>query len=228
VSTRRRRGVEGDGPEPAELSALADGSLPPERRAELEERVAASPELAERLAEQQRALALVRDAGAEVAAPAGLRARVAAQRARRAWTPRALALSGAAATAVAAVVVALVVFGSGTSAERLHAALGPTELAPGARGDATLTKTASGWRIELDATGLPRLEDGRFYEAWLRNEAGTLVPIGTFNEGRDVTLWAGVSPKEFTTLSVTRERADGEQDSSGEKVLVGTVAQGSG
>ena len=53
-----------------------------------------------------------------------------------------------------------------------------------------------------------------------------LVPIGTFNEGRRVTLWAGVSPKDFTTLTVTRERADGDQTSSGEKVLVGTVDTG--
>jgi hypothetical protein len=50
-----------------------------------------------------------------------------------------------------------------------------------------------------------------------------LVPIGTFNDGRDVTLWAGVSPKEFPTLSVTRERADTDQASSGERVLIGAV-----
>ena len=93
----------------------------------------------------------------------------------------------------------------------------------GSGANATLTKTASGWQIELDASGLPRLDDGRFYEAWLKNGAGVLVPIGTFNEGHEVTLWAGVSPKEFTTLTVTRERADGDQTSSGEKVLVGTV-----
>ena len=86
-----------------------------------------------------------------------------------------------------------------------------------------MVRVASGWRIELDATGLPRLDDGRFYQAWLRNPAGTLVPIGSFNEGQDVTLWAGVSPKDFTLLTVTRERADGDQSSSGEKVLVGTV-----
>ena len=110
-----------------------------------------------------------------------------------------------------------------TAGERFHAALAPTELVPGASGEATLTKTSSGWRIELDATGLPRLEGGRFYEAWLRNPAGVLVPIGTFNESQDVTLWAGVSPKDFPTLTVTRERADGDQASSGEKVLVGTV-----
>ncbi len=125
-----------------------------------------------------------------------------------------------------AVAVGLSVFGSDTSGERLHAALAPTALLPGASGEATLTQTSSGWQIELDATGLPRLEDGRFYEAWLRNAAGVLVPIGTFNEGRDVTMWAGVSPKDFTTLTVTREQADGEQASSGEKVLVGTVDTG--
>ena len=82
---------------------------------------------------------------------------------------------------------------------------------PAASGKATLTKTASGWRIQLSATGLPRLENGRFYEAWLRNSSGVLVPVGTFNDGRHVTLWAGVSPKDFSTLTVTRERADGDQ-----------------
>ena len=97
---------------------------------------------------------------------------------------------------------------------------------PSAGGEATLTQTSSGWRIELDATGLPRLEDGRFYAAWLRNASGVLVPIGTFNEGQDVTLWAGVSPKDFTTLTVTREQADGDQASSGERVLVGPVDTG--
>jgi hypothetical protein len=50
-----------------------------------------------------------------------------------------------------------------------------------------------------------------------------LVPLGTFNEGRKVTLWAGVSPETFTMLSVTREEADGDQASSGRKVLVGRV-----
>ena len=53
-----------------------------------------------------------------------------------------------------------------------------------------------------------------------------LVPIGTFNEGPKVTLWAGVSPKIFPTLTVTREQADGDQASSGEKVLVGKVDTG--
>jgi hypothetical protein len=132
-----------------------------------------------------------------------------------------------AATALAAAAVVVGVLRSGTSAQQFHAALAATELSPGASGKATLTKTDSGWRIELDATGLARLADGVFYEAWLKNDAGVLVPIGTFNEGENVTLWSGASPaKGFTTLSVTREKADGDQDSSGEKVLAGTVDTG--
>jgi anti-sigma factor RsiW len=223
---RRRRQDESGVQELAELAALADGSLSPERRAALEARVAASSELAGLLAEQERAVSLARSAVAEVEAPAALRARIDAQRPVRRVPARRLALIGAAATAVLALAVGLTVFESGAPAERLGAALAPTSLAPGAEGRATLTKTTSGWRVELDATGLPRLEAGRFYEAWLRNSAGVLVPIGTFNEGRDVTLWAGVSPKEFPMLTVTREHADGDQASSGEKVLVGTADTG--
>ena len=225
---RRSREEEANARGVAELAALADGSVAPERRAELEERIDASPILADRLAEQERAVALLRGAGDEVEAPAGLRARLDAQRsARTVRTPRRLALGGVAAAAVAAAaIVAVVIVGSGSSGARFQAALGPTPLAPGARGQATLTRTSSGWRIHLDATGLPRLAGDRFYEAWLRSSAGVLVPIGTFNDGRNVTLWAGVSPASYTVLTVTREQADGNQASSGQKVLAGPVRTG--
>ena len=223
---RRRRQDLNGGEQPAELAALADGSLAPERRAELEAQIAESPELAGLLAEQERAVGFARSAASEVEAPAGLRARVEARRqARRVpgWRRPVLIGAAAAATVVVAVAVGLGVFGSSTSGERFHASLAATGLAPGASGNATLTKTSSGWRIALDATGLPRLDKGRFYEAWLKNPAGVLVPVGTFNEGRKVTLWAGVSPETFTALSVTREEADGNQASSGRKVLVAKI-----
>jgi Anti-sigma-K factor rskA len=225
---RRSREEEADARGVAELAALADGSVAPERRAELEARIDASPILADRLAEQERAVALLRGAGDEVEAPAGLRARLDAQRsARTVRTPRRLALGGVAAAAVAAAaIVAVAVVGSGSHGTRFQAALGPTPLARGARGQATLTRTSSGWRIHLDATGLPRLAGDRFYEAWLRSSAGVLVPIGTFNDGRNVTLWAGVSPASYTVLTVTREQADGNQASSGQKVLAGPVRTG--
>jgi anti-sigma-K factor RskA len=217
---RRRGEDQADAQELAELAALADGSLASERRVALEAQVAESAELADRLAEQQRAITLTQNAAAEVDAPAGLRRRVDARRSRRrVWTPARLVPVAAAAAAVLAVAIGLAALRSGSSEERLYAALAGT----GASGQATLTKTDSGWRIELDAAGLPRLEGGRFYEAWLRNANGVLVPIGTFNEGQNVTLWAGVSPKTFSTLTVTREQANDDQASSGERVLVGTV-----
>ncbi len=226
---RHRREAEDGGREIAELAALADGSLAPDRRAPVEAQVAASPELADRLAEQRRAVALAQSAATEVVAPAALRARIEEQQRTRRTRParRFVAVGVGVAAVAAAAVIAFVVVDSGTSRGQLKAALGPTALDPGARGEATLVKTASGWRITLDATGLPRLDGGRFYQAWLRNPAGVLVPIGTFNEGRKVTLWAGVSPRDFSTLSITRERADGDQGSSGQKVLVGTVETGS-
>ncbi len=222
---RRRPRDDADGQELTELAALADGSLSAERRGALEEQIAASTELADRLAEQQRAVALTRSAAAEVRAPDDLRARIEARRnTRPARAPRRVLLAGAAAAAVAgAGASGLVVFGSGSSGEQFRAALRAPSSAPGASGSATLTKTSSGWRIVLEASGLPRLDRGRFYQAWLRNGAGVLVPIGSFNEGKKVTLWAGVSPEQFGTLTVTREQANGDQASSGEKVLVGTA-----
>jgi anti-sigma-K factor RskA len=225
---KNRREDEAVGRDIAELAALADGTLAPERRAALEARVAESPELAGMLAEQERAIALARSAAAEVDAPATLRTRIDAQRVGRVSTSRRLVLAGVAAAAVAVLTFAfgLAVFESNTTGERFDAALAATDLVPDASGEATFTRTSSGWRIELDAAGLPRLESGRFYEAWLRNSKGVLVPIGTFNESRKVTLWAGVSPEDFPTLTVTRERDDDDQASSGEKVLVGTVDLG--
>ena len=224
---RRRRADDAVVDESVELAALADGSLSGERRSQLEARVAASPDLSARLAEQEQALALTRTAVAEVETPEALRRRIEAQRRpRTSRAPRRLAIASAAAAVAAVAVIGVVALESGGSGPGFRAALASTSLAPGAVGEATLTRRPSGWRVELHATRLPRLADGAFYEAWLRNDAGVLVPIGTFNDGRRVTLWAGVAPTRFTTLTVTREHADGNQSSSGEKVLVGTVRRG--
>src|SRR5207248_2464071 len=101
----------------------ADGSLAPERRAALEARVAASPELAERLAEQQRAVALARSVVAEVEPPAGLRAHIEAQRgARGVPVQRRFVLIGAVATAVLAVAVGFTLLRSDPSGARFQAA----------------------------------------------------------------------------------------------------------
>ena len=165
----------------AELAALADGSLAPERRAVLEARVAASSELADRLVEQQRAVALAESAVNGVEAPAALRARIDAQRrVRRVWVPRRLVLIGAPAIAVLAVAIGVVVFGSGASSERFHATLAATGQVPGGAGDAHQVSL----RLRMNSMhGTPRLAGGRFFEAWL------VTPLvcsfrWTFNEGR--------------------------------------------
>src|SRR5262249_37561935 len=111
MSTNRPpRSDEPEGSELEELAALADGSLAPDRRTALEARVAASPELADRLAEQRLAVAFARGAAESVEAPASLRAQIERDRAtRRTQAPRRLVLIGAVATAAVAVAVGVAV-----------------------------------------------------------------------------------------------------------------------
>jgi hypothetical protein len=115
-----------------ELAALADGSLPADRRAEVEAHVAASPELRAALVEQQRAVALVR--GVDVETPAGLRARVEAKQRR---PTRRFAYGAALATAAAAAAILLLVTlpgGVGGPSLAEAAAIGarePVDPAPG-------------------------------------------------------------------------------------------------
>jgi len=61
----------------SELAALADGALPRHRRTRVEAAVAASPELARRLAVQVRVTSAIRDAAARIDAPGSLRAALA-------------------------------------------------------------------------------------------------------------------------------------------------------
>jgi hypothetical protein len=96
----------------ADVTALADGSLPERRRSEVERRVADSPELSTVLERQRRALDVVR--AAAVPAPPSLRARVGALAAPR-RRPLVGAL-GVATAAAAALVVLLVLPGGGPDA----------------------------------------------------------------------------------------------------------------
>jgi hypothetical protein len=130
----------------------------------------------------------------------------------------------AVAAAAAVIVIAVSVNNTSPAPQQFAMVVSGTPLAPGANGSATLTKTGSGWRIELSASGLPHLANGRYYEAWLKNAAGVLVPVGTFNDARQVTLWAGVPPTEYPALTVTQQRASGNPASSGERVLTGTIS----
>jgi anti-sigma factor ChrR (cupin superfamily) len=94
--------------EAAELAAYADGSLPESRRAEMERRLARSPRLRALLAEQRKAIAATSSRREHAPAPLAEQVRSLrppARRRRRGLA--ALALAGAVAAAVLAVVLAL-------------------------------------------------------------------------------------------------------------------------
>jgi hypothetical protein len=188
---------------------MSDSELTPAERAEIE-RVEAV--LADSAVWMEPPAHLQEAVVAAIASEAGLE-----QRRRRVR----FALAGIAAAVLIAVGVTIGVQLNQADRIEFAASLTGTELAPDATGDVTLTKHPSGWDIRLHATGLPRREDGEFYEAWLKTDAGVLIPIGTFNDGREVTLWSGVGPADFPTLTITQEVADGDQASSGQVVLIG-------
>ena len=143
-----------------ELSALADGTLPAERRAAVEARVAASPELRRLLARQRRAVEAARIAVNEPL-PESLRdavaARVGEPGARRSRTRRMaprLALGGAVA-ATAAVVLALALSGGPAGPSVADAARLAAQPAPGpppAPLDHSRTKLA----VAVDGAAFPR------------------------------------------------------------------------
>jgi anti-sigma factor RsiW len=170
--------------EMADLSALADGTLPAERRAAIEARVAGSPELRELVDRQRRAVAATRAMASEPA-PASLRTAVEGRaqgpdtgRARAQRLVPGLALGGVAA-AVAAIVLVLVLSGgpSGSTvadAARL-AARPPTGPAP-SRLDDSRAKLAA----RVDGVVFPDL--ARSY-GWR--------PVGVRHDqvdGRDATI----------------------------------------
>jgi hypothetical protein len=142
---------------------------------------------------------------------------------RRPWRAAAAGMAAAA----AATVVALVVGTGGGGGADYAGELAATTLAPGATASVELDRTEAGFRIELDADGLPELADGEHYQAWLKDPAGTVVAVGTFSSDDErVTLWSGVSPERFSQLTVTIEAADGDPASSGRLVLAGSVREG--
>ncbi len=117
----------------ADLAALADGSLAPERRAEVEARVEADPELRALVEEQRRAVDLVRTAAADARAPLALRERIEAARERlapRARRRRGLMGGLAAALAVAALALVLALPGGTPGGPTVVQAAGLAALPP--------------------------------------------------------------------------------------------------
>ncbi len=103
----------------ADLTALADGRLEPDRRAEVESRVAGDPRLAQALERQQAGLTAITAAAASVSAPVALRSRIEAmqrepEKRKRRWRlPELRVLVPAAGLALAAIAALVVVLASG-------------------------------------------------------------------------------------------------------------------
>jgi hypothetical protein len=162
-----------------ELAAFADGTLEPSRRPAVEAALAASAELATRLAEQERALAAMTRALEATSAPLALRARVEQARAargpaRRRWSLR---LAGGIAVAAAAAIVAVVALLPGSSGPSLASAAELTTRAAVAGPPAP----AAAKLLDLSVQGLP-FPDWRVKFGWTAS--------GTRRDrlgGRDVT-----------------------------------------
>ncbi len=142
----------------------------------------------------------------------------------RSWMrPALLGAAAAIAFLFGGIVVLSALSGADSGSDTFSAELTSTGLLPDVGGDIDVTSFNSGLRIDLEAPGLPRRDDGKFYEAWVRTSAGDLFPVGTFHDGSDVTLWAGVELDRIELFTITLEEAAGPTDpgqgTSGEVVL---------
>jgi anti-sigma factor RsiW len=184
----------------ADLARLADGTLPTERRAEVEARVAASPEHARVLREQSVALDALRAATA-TGAPARLRAHVERRRGARRGSVRGRVVVGGAMAAAAAVLLALVLVLpgalSGAPSVRETSALarrGPTQPAP-----AGVPGTPQLLRADVDGVPFPDYT-ARF--GWKPSGARHDDP-----SGRDATtVFYAMGPRTIAYTIVSGER----------------------
>ncbi|HWC85428.1 MAG TPA: hypothetical protein VG388_02745 [Solirubrobacteraceae bacterium] len=195
----------------ADLAMLADGSLPPERRAEVQARIDATPGASTLLENERRAVAAMRDA-AQVRAPLALRERIAADRARAGQAPhrRRAVLGGGLAGALAVVALALVLIlpggtpGAPSVSQAASLALrGPNAPPPPPARDAPAVKLARdvdevyfpnwagiGWKAtgervdRLDG----RLLDTIYYRGYGRRIAYTIVGGSALAQPRGASL----------------------------------------
>jgi anti-sigma factor RsiW len=165
--------------EQADLAALADGTLPEDRRAEVEARVAASPRLQELVERQRQAVTALRLVATEEP-PASLQAAV-DERIRPTRRPRfAPKLALATAAAVAAAVVAAVVLSEGPGAPTVADAARLAIEAPNAATPAPAGTAGTRLALAVDGVPFPDLSQFAGWEA-----------VGSRRErveGRDATV----------------------------------------
>ncbi|MEV6633295.1 anti-sigma factor [Actinoplanes sp. NPDC051470] len=93
---------------------------------------------------------------------------------------------------------------------------------PQAHGTIQIIERDAGWRLVLNAQGLPSAPAGSYYQGWAVKD-GQYVPLGTFHmhkEGK-VELWSGVPLRQFRRIEITSQRVG--EDDPGPPVLAGTL-----
>src|SRR5262249_47584245 len=83
------------------------------------------------------------------------------------------ALSGLAAAAAVAIALGTLAVLHGSPSPDYSARLAATSVVPGAHASADITRNNAGFRIVLHAHGLAKLPADEYYQAWLKNAAGT-------------------------------------------------------
>lgn len=170
-------------------------------------------------------MAIEREAGSRVMAPASPAHRGRPRR-RRALR---LVLAGAAAAAVIVAVLAGVRLGEQRQPGTREVDTVLVTPAGARGGAAVVTAVGIGRIVTIESRALPVLDnDAEFYEAWFVAPGDTRadpdrVSAGTFHpdeQGRtDVRLAAAAVPADYPVLSVTREPRDGDPRATGREVL---------
>ena len=134
------------------------------------------------------------------------------------WTRRRLLPALALAASFAAGFLAFGLLSSGDDFdERFTVAMEATEDAPGAEGLIRVGEpdaTSGNWELELEVSGLPKLESGRYYYLWLAKDGEYAATCGSFqvrNETTTVRMNVAYRLRDYDGWVITANQ-QGERD----------------
>lgn len=126
----------------------------------------------------------------------------------------------------AALVLALQGEGDPATEQVAQATLSGSDLQPGSAGSgsAELVQRGDDWEVQIDAEGLPALDDGMYYEAWLLSAGGDEVQsLGTIDSTGTFQVPPGLAIDDYPLVDISIEPIDGDPGHSSESVLRGRL-----
>jgi hypothetical protein len=142
---------------------------------------------------------------------------------------RTIGLVAAAVLVVCAIAAATVLVGrtTTTSTELVaRASLSGAGLDPGgdSTGSAELLEGNKGWKVAIQATDLPALPEGSYYEAWLLGSGpGQVQSLGALKGDGRFSVPEGLAIDDFPLVDVSIEPIDGNPAHSSRSVLRGEL-----